>query len=518
MQKSLLFIGLFLCLHASAQLPEDALRSSWTTPSGTAREQAIGGAMGSLGGEISAGFVNPAGLGLYRTSEIVITPGWRFLMDKSKYLNTTTSGPSAQNFNLGTSGLVVGFPGQNPRVSNVFAIAVNRTADFNKNIHYSGENDYSSFSEQWVEEFAASGKSINDGIFNPGLSYGARMGLYTSLVDTATINGTLQVIGQPQKAGKLWQDNTLQSSGGITEIDLSLASNHSDKWYLGGSLGLPILNYTRNQTYTESDLTGNPNNDFESFTYRETYTTKGFGVNAKLGAIFSPTPSLRIGLAIHTPSVYGLTDKIHASMVTRTENYTSLKQVSISSDSLDQISNINPPVNSIDYDLHTPWKFLVSGSWIFGGGRTSIKQQKGFITADLEYITTRSSRFAAPTNSDGTSGDNSYYDQVNQAIKDNYKGTLGARLGGELKFNTLMVRAGGAYYSSPYRDGGLKADRLFFSGGLGYRNKGFFVDLTYVMAFTRDIDVPYRLADKTNVYSELKETGGTVLMTVGIKL
>ena len=474
--------------------------------------------MGSLGGEISAGFVNPAGLGLYRTSEIVITPGWRFLMDKSKYLNTTTSGPSAQNFNLGTSGLVLAYQGQSPRVSNAFAIAVNRTADFNKNVHYSGENDYSSFTEQWVEEFAASGMDINNGIFTPGLSYGTRMALYTSLVDTATINGTLQVIGQPQKAGKLWQDNTLQSSGGITEIDLSLATNHSDKWYFGGSLGIPILNYTRHQTYTESDLTGNTNNDFESFTYRETYTTNGVGINAKLGAIFSPNPALRIGLAIHTPSVYGLTDKIHASMITRTENYTSLKQVSISSDSLDQISNISPPVNSINYDLHTPWKFLVSGSWIFGGGRASIKQQKGFITADLEYITTGSPRFGAPTNSDGTNGDNSYYDQVNQAIKDNYKGSLGARLGGELKFNTLMVRAGGAYYSSPYQDGGLKADRLFFSGGLGYRNKGFFVDLTYVMAFTRDIDVPYRLADKANVYSELKETGGTVLMTVGIKL
>ncbi|HEY4060938.1 MAG TPA: aromatic hydrocarbon degradation protein [Puia sp.] len=518
MQRLILFIGLFLCLQVSAQLPEDALRSSWTTPSGTAREQAIGGAMGSLGGDISAAFVNPAGLGFYRTSEAVISPGWRFLMDKSNYLNSTINGASAHNFNLGTSGFVFSFPSQAPGVSNAFAIAVNRTADFNKNVHYGGLNGNSSFAEQWAEEFAASGMTIDNGIFTPGLSYGARMALYTSLVDTATVNGTLQVIAQPQKAGRVIQDNNLQSSGGITEIDLSLATNQHDKWYFGGSLGIPILNYTRNQTYTETDATGNPNNDFESFTYRETYTTKGYGINGKLGVIFRPTVALRFGLAITTPSLLGLTDNIHASMVTKTENYTSLKQVSISSDSLDYISNIDPPLNSVDYNLRTPWKFLVSGSYLFGGGAANVKQQKGFITADLEYITTGSPHFGAPANDDGSSGDNSYFDQVNQAIRSNYKGSLGARLGGEMKFNILMVRAGAAYYSSPYQDGGLKADRLFFSGGLGYRNKGLFVDLTYVMGFSRDIDVPYRLADKTNSYASLKETGGTLLMTVGIKL
>ena len=43
-----------------AQLPEDAIRMSWNAPYGTARSQAIGGAMGSLGGEITSMFVNPA--------------------------------------------------------------------------------------------------------------------------------------------------------------------------------------------------------------------------------------------------------------------------------------------------------------------------------------------------------------------------------------------------------------------------------------------------------------------------
>src|SRR5579872_4718025 len=101
MHKPLFIIGVFLCLHASAQLPEDALRSSWTFPGGTAREQAIGGVMGSLGGDITAAFINPAGLGLYKTSEIVFSPGWRFLTDKGSYLGQTQGGPMANSFALG---------------------------------------------------------------------------------------------------------------------------------------------------------------------------------------------------------------------------------------------------------------------------------------------------------------------------------------------------------------------------------------------------------------------------------
>jgi hypothetical protein len=473
--------------------------------------------MGSLGGEISAGFVNPAGLGFYRTNEIVISPGWRLGKDNANYLGTHASASAAGNFNLGTSGFVISYEGRNPGTSNTFALAINRTANFNSNISYKGENDYSSFSEQYVEEFAASGLNINSAIGNPSLSYGTRMALYSYLIDTATINGSLQVIGQPQKAGRLLQANNLQSRGGITEMEISLASCQHDKWYIGGSIGIPFLSYTRYQTYTESDATGNPNNDFDSFTYRETYTTKGVGVNAKLGAIFRPGTSWRFGLAIHTPSVLGLTDEIHASMITRTENYTNLRQVSISSDSLDQMTSVSG-ANTVNYNLYTPWKFLLSGSYVFGSGMADTRQQKGFITADLEYITTGSPHFSSGGNTNTNTNDDNYFSQVNQAIKGSYKGTLAARVGGEMKFNTLMVRAGAAYYSNPYRNGELKADHLFLSTGIGYRNKGFFVDLTYVMGFSRDVNFPYRLADKANTYAALKEYSGTALLTFGIKL
>src|SRR5450432_900243 len=86
--KRFLFLcpSLLFCLFLRAQLPEDALRMSYTRPSGTAREQAIGGAMGSLGGDISANYVNPAGLGFYKTGEVVLSPGWSFGSTNTGYL------------------------------------------------------------------------------------------------------------------------------------------------------------------------------------------------------------------------------------------------------------------------------------------------------------------------------------------------------------------------------------------------------------------------------------------------
>jgi hypothetical protein len=518
MQKYSFFISisLFSFTQLFAQIPEDALRASWTMPSGTARQQAIGGAMGSLGGEITAGFVNPAGLGLYKTSEFVISPGMRFLMDKSRYLGNGSSASAVSNYNMGPTGLVFSYEGRNGG-NNVFVIAVNRMANFNSNIFYQGKNAYSSAAEQYAEEFSRSGVTPDQGLSDPGLSYGTRMGLYTYLIDTATVNGSLQVIAQPNKAGLVNQANSLRSKGGITEIGLSLATNVKDHWQIGGTLGIPIMSYTRYQTYTETDATGNTNNDFANYTYQETYTSKGFGFNGKVGVLFTPGPSWRFGFALHTPTIYGVTDKISASMVTNLEGYTNYKQKSISSDSLDMMAGTSG-ANSVDYNMYTPWKFILSGSYVFGGRVEDVKRQKGFVTADLEYITTNTSKFT-PANNDNSNGtsDNSYYDAVNSAIKYSYKGTLGARVGGELKLNTLMVRAGFAYYTNPYKDSELKADRLYLTTGVGYRNRGMFVDLAYVQQFSRDISFPYRLSDKTNTAATLKEIGGTIMLTAGIK-
>ena len=74
MKQFLLIFSLLFCLKTFAQVPEDAIRYSWQPLNGSARFMATGGVMGSLGGDITAAFVNPAGLGLFKTGEFVFSP------------------------------------------------------------------------------------------------------------------------------------------------------------------------------------------------------------------------------------------------------------------------------------------------------------------------------------------------------------------------------------------------------------------------------------------------------------
>ena len=107
MKKKLYIAILILATQKiSAQVPEEALRLSWKPQMGTARNQAIGGAMGSLGGDATANLVNPAGLAFYKTSDFLLTPAFQFGKETGTFRGTTNTGASQNNFGLGTSGFV----------------------------------------------------------------------------------------------------------------------------------------------------------------------------------------------------------------------------------------------------------------------------------------------------------------------------------------------------------------------------------------------------------------------------
>jgi hypothetical protein len=512
---------LFAGQQAMAQTPDDALRMSWNQNSGSARSQAIGGATGSLGGEITSLFSNPAGLGFFKTSEFVITPGLNLLKSKSSFRGTDASSDQMNRFNLGTTGFVFGWGDPYSKWKNkAFSIGVNRMANFNSRVHYKGQNDFSSFSEAFAEEFSRSGYPIDVGTTDANLTLGTKLGVYTYLIDTLTVNGHTEVVGLPQRDAILSgtdalldQEKDITTKGGITEVAIGFAANMDDKIYFGGSIGVPIVNYERTSILTESDASGLKNNNFNYAKYQEDYTSKGVGINARLGMIFKPVEYVRLGVTIQTPSLYALKETTTGRLEADLENYFPPGQ-NIRVANTDTIySRYGAKVPQYKYDLTTPWKFIVGGAYVIREVE-DVSRQRGFISADVEYVSHKSSKFRSAEEND----DDSYYDDVNKATKELYKGTFNFRVGGELKFNTIMARLGFAYYGNPYKDDEIKAHRMNVSGGLGYRDKGIFIDLTYVQSMNKDANFPYRLADKANTYAEVKENYGSMLLTFGIKL
>ncbi|MES1219126.1 MAG: aromatic hydrocarbon degradation protein [Bacteroidota bacterium] len=496
-----------------AQEPADALRYSWYTSSGTARQQAVGGAMGSLGGEISAVFVNPAGLGLYRTGDFVLTPGYSFLNNKSTYYSHTEK-DKKNNFSFGTTGFVMGGPSnrRNNIQGSAFSIALNQTANFGSNVLYRGSNNQSSYSQKFLDEI----KNNNDKDANnvaSGYPYGTSLAFNTYWIDTVAggSSGNYQFQTRAPIATGLLQQNTIISKGGITELAIAGATNFNNKFYLGGTIGIPFLHYNKEATFLEADATTNANNKFDYASITENLTTDGVGINVKAGIIFKPVEYIRIGFAIHSPTYFTLTDKYNSSVIANTESYHG---------TLNQNSGSFTGGNDAEfkYSLLTPYRIIASASYVLREIE-DVRKQKGFLTADIEYINYKASSFKADPSSDNSQSTKDYLKSLNTAIDNAYKSALNFRAGGELKFTTVMVRLGAAYYGNPYKDiAGEKGSRFQVTGGLGYRNKGMFIDIAYVHTMGKDVHFPYRLQSNTFSNATIKQTGGNAVLTFGFKI
>lgn len=503
MKKLFLLILLGSSLTTFAQDPEDALRLSWFNPSGTARSNALGGAMGSLGGDLSSNHINPAGLGLYKSSEILLTPKFLVQNNTFNYLNNhSTSSDNKSNF--GSIGIVLA---EGRRVRNwtntAFSVTFNQIADFSNRLSFSGMNNKSSLSEKYLEELIYSQADTNSALNN--YIFGSSLAYRTYLVDTIA-NAKGGVIGYqslvPYSTG-VKQVYDSYTTGSYNELAFGWGGNMEDKLYLGASLVLPMINYSRSLYYAETDATTNTNNDFGGFSINETFTSKGFGLGAKFGLIYKPESFLRVGFAVHTPQLISFKDYLSVEMNTNTEKYAGTQSASS-----DELNNGYP--GEREYTVATPLKTIFSTSYFFASPNKPT-QPLGFISADVEWVNYAGTRFYSNTY-DQESTD--YYNALNSTIKSIYKNNVNIKIGSELKIDgNWMARAGAAYYGTPYQDETIKASKMVLSGGIGYRTNRHFIDFTVMNCTTKDAIFPYRLVDKTNYFANM--TGNQLTFHIG---
>ena len=95
-----------LALHAQNEV--DALRYSQQTFGGTARYNAMGGAFGALGGDFSALSSNPAGMAIYRRSEISFSPSFFYQNITSNFKNNSFDDYKTK-VNFGNAGVVFAY-------------------------------------------------------------------------------------------------------------------------------------------------------------------------------------------------------------------------------------------------------------------------------------------------------------------------------------------------------------------------------------------------------------------------
>jgi hypothetical protein len=262
-----------------------------------------------------------------------------------------------------------------------------------------------------------------------------------------------------------------QEKGGINEYDFNIAFNIEDRFYLGATLGVYDVNYDRYSSYTE-ELDDDYGQENGGYTLENYYSLKGTGVDLKLGAILRPVEDspFRLGLAIHTPTWYELTESTNATLSSDILAYDSPYSQTLS-DYLDY------SYLTYDYRLITPWKFNVSAGTTFGGLVA--------LGAEYEYSDYSSS----------TLQDIDGYELGDQpSVEAFLKGVHTFRVGMEARLAPqFSIRAGYNYTSAVFADDAYSAlssyrtstdfnnikDKNTFTMGLGYRGNVVYADLAY---------------------------------------
>lgn len=481
-----------------AQGEMNAFNFSYNDLTGTARSVAMGGAFGALGGDASGVAINPAGIGVYKNSELVTTLNFTNTETSSKFLGGTTDDNKFKfSFdNLAFVGVVPLFSDEVPLIN--FGFAYNKLKSFDRNISVNGGQmgtsltDYLSNRANGQNDFdyIANGDGY-DGDFLSILSY--ESGLISKNPD-----GSKTFV--PSSYGEKAKSRMNQRErGDISSFDFNVGTTISDMLSIGLTLSVTDIDYHLKSDYSEVFSNG------DNYSLYNNLKTEGTGWQLKTGLIFKPINELRVGVAYHSPTWYNMTDYYYGEV----RNYAG-KSVSTPRDAY------------TDYEFRTPDKWVFSLAGIIG--------QYAIISADYEL-----------TNYGNMHLNNRYfgdydYSVENQDIKSDFKNASTLRIGAEVRFTPQFSgRIGYMWQQSPVKEKliegsedatypaavsgtvpqySLVGDANYFTWGLGYRfTPAFYTDVAFVIKNRTDDFYNFPGAEKT----ELKNNQFTGLLTFGYK-
>jgi hypothetical protein len=530
MKKIILLSGfLFLLsnINISAQGNEiDAFTLSNTELSGTARSIAMGGAFGALGGDISALSNNPAGLGIYRSSEIAGTLNLSTINTSTNW-SGTTSDQNKTRFNMNNLGLVFYFPTNSGSVNSwSLGLSYNRLKNFNRRYKMSSGNQGYSLSD-YAASRASNAFGEGSGITKSELTLD---GNYDPYYNSELAGQWLSILGYEggffdnhsgrndvffSDFGTSSLSNSqlyVNESGYIDEYNIGFGMNISDFMFIGASTSVTDIKYNYTSTYDETFKTSR--NDY---LYLDNWlTTEGTAFSFNIGVITN-LQMLRLGVAYNSPRWYDLTDYYSAEAGSAVDG--------------DEMWNGTPEDQYSEYRFRTPGKWIFSGALILG--------QSALISADYELTNYKGMKFS------DRDGWDDY--MTNDFIKDDFTFAHTLKLGAEIKpTQQFAIRAGYMMQTSPMRTD-LSENNIevlpsgtiphfnvvskpthYLTAGLGYRfTPRFYMDLACVYRFNNSdayafSNMYHEVANKEiyPVYSEpasLKTRTINVALTMGLK-
>lgn len=447
---------------------------------GTARYVGMGGAMEALGADISTISTNPAGIGMFRRSNVSLSGGLQ-----SNYSGNSFDGANKTNASFDQGGFVYAMrTSRNSFLNFAFNYHKGQNFDFILNAANTlkgASQNRQSYLKNFLGDESNGGFTIDKDQNGNYMGYADANSSYTaytwSQLDYLYWNSVI-----PNTEGSAFsydaKDYTFarKHTGYIGNYDFNISGNANDRFYWGVTFGLKDVHYHGYSSYTE-DMA---NFDKSSITVNDKREITGTGFDITAGITIRPIENspFRFALYFKTPTWYDLT----------TRNFTTISngipsEVEVNGQTeYNGIKDSKQIGNSYDFKIYTPWKFGVSlghtvGNYLALGA-----------TYEYEDYGSIKTRVIDGDGYDSWTGD--YYQTTsNDRVMNNHtsavlKGVSTVKLGIEVKpVPELALRAGYNYVSPAYEKDGQK-NPLLQSLGTSYQSASDYVNWKATNRFT----------------------------------
>ncbi len=451
-------IALFLLSFAitiNAQNLNDAFRLAQPSLGISARAMGMGNAFSAVGGDFSASYYNPAGLGLIKKSELMGGFNYNSIKNNTTFFNNT-SDFTLSNTTLNQFGFAFPFPVV--RGSLVAAFGYNRSHDFSNSLNF---NAYNRNNNSMIQDLAFNNSDL---AYELGLSYPLYDGSGNYMKDTTLINGSLN------------QRGSLIDEGGIDNWTLAGAVEIAKNVFAGVTLNIISGSYKSTRDYYEEDVNDNytanlrldPEDsrtaDFQSFYFNDNLGWDISGWEVKLGLLYSLNKNINLSTAIKFPTFF-----------TIKESYSVYGESYFGNASF----NFDPAYyDEIEYDIKTPYEFSLGISGKLAGLRLS---------ADFNFIDYTQLKF------DGGL-DAALEAANNRDIRREFRSVVNYSTGLEFKLPIfgITLRSGYILNKSPYKVDGDDFNKKFYTFGLGFKpDRNIALDFAYLRGSWKDYSDNY---------------------------
>ena len=525
MKKKLMIIALaaLASAGAKAQTVYDAVNIAQKDLNGTARFVGMGGAMGALGGDISTISTNPAGIGIYRSNDAMVTMGYSITGSESKFGGNTFEA-NKNRWSFDNAGFVI-----STKIGNLtplryvnFGFNYHKSKSFYKNMTMGGL--LGKVGSDYVSQVASMAMQATDGAYayyqdySSYLDYGKSDIYRNDYAGHILFGGTdISTLG----VGK-WCELRSRHIAYLPQ-EMRLFPELTDRFYFGVTLGAYAVDYSKYSFYDENyQYTWEDGKQYEEGYSLESFNRiHGAGIDLKLGAIFRPIEDspLRVGLAIHSPVYYKLTYTTGALLSSDLFLPAEDGSEVMTHTTVDTYSELGGRDMDRDFELQTPWLFNVSLGYTVGSSLA--------LGAEYEYEDYSSMKFYYPGSSEEMAWETGEADLC-------LKGVSTFRLGAEYKpIPAFALRLGYNYSSAAFKDDAIKAlptnsintDTDFannesmntFTIGIGYRGSRVYADLAYKYHTYQSKFYPF--VDDLGALQATKVTNdrSQALLTLGIR-